>query len=238
MFLCVNVRTSICRELFWRHTFCFQTEFPKYFTFRAKKEVSSSIFCCGWVSYGCIVCSLVCLSTRLLCRAVAFAWALWIYTAHAWSASSFLVYFSSCDRTRSKRTLCMKVMNYWYSQQRVGLTVFGLSNIVLTFLWLRHCQQLWCIFLSCYFFFVSYVISAADSCFQLDTSVLITRMRLLASLAAHRCSNLHTCTCTRTRGCLLNRRHAANIKCCCLIGVSVKTMLLFLAKNNPRSVRV
>ena len=114
-----------------------------------------------------------------------------------------------------------------------------LSNIVLTFLWLRHCQQLWCIFLSCYFFFVSYVISAADSCFQLDTSVLITRMRLLASLAAHRCSNLHTCTCTPTRGCLLNRRHAANVNCCCLIGVSVKTILLFLAKkNNPRSVRV
>ena len=107
-----------------------------------------------------------------------------------------------------------------------------LSNIVLTFLWLRHCQQLWCIFLSCYFFFVSYVISAADSCFQLDTSVLITRMRLLASLAAHRCSNLHTCTCTPTRGCLLNRRHAANVNCCCLIGVSVKTILLFLATKK------
>ena len=102
-----------------------------------------------------------------------------------------LVYCGSCFRTRS--TLC--AWKWWIIVSNTLIwRCLVLSNIVLTFLWLRHCQQLWCIFLSCYFFFVSYVISAADSCFQLDTSVLITRMRLLASLAAHRCANLHTCT--------------------------------------------
>ena len=150
------------------------------------------------------------------------------------------MYFSSCDRTRSKRTLCMKVMNY--SQQHVDLTVFGFVEysfnvpLITSLSAVSHCDAFSCLVI---IFSVSYAISAADSCFQLDTSVLITRMRLLASLAAHRCSNLHTCTCTPTRGCLLNRRHAANVNCCCLIGVSVKTILLFLAKkNNPRSVRV